>query len=284
MWPMDLSSIYDKLKNLDEIHGYPEKSRPFLIQEVIDLGGEAISKTEYSGMGVVTEFLHSRDIGLTFQGKKPLHSLLKWGPAKGFLPSKDAIVFVDNHDNQRTEGDEIISYKDKRQYIMATAFMLAHPYGLPRLMSSYNFSSVDQGPPADESKNIIGRIINADGQCESPWICEHRWMPIVNMIKFKNTVGNTTIGNWADNGQNQLAFCRGKLGFIAFNNELSLNFKAVLQTCVPPGTYCDIMSGRKVNEMCTGEKIVVDENGKAEIVIPYKREVPMVAFHVDSKL
>lgn len=287
MWPMDLQAIYGKLNNLNMEFSFPENSRPFMYQEVIDLGGEAISKTEYNGLGIVTELLHSRDLGLTFRGKKPLHDLLQWGPAKGFLPSRDALVFVDNHDNQRGHGaggDEIISYKDKRQYIMANAFMLAHTYGLPRVMSSYEFETLEQGPPHDENHHIVGRTLGPDGQCLSPWVCEHRWLQVANMIKFRNAVANTTIGNWADNGQNQMAFCRGDMGFIAFNNELSLNFKSTLQACVPPGTYCDIMTGSKVNGACTGDQIVVDMNRKAEIVIPYDKEVPVVAFHVDSKI
>jgi alpha-amylase len=287
MWPMDLQKIYAKLNNLNTAFAFPENARPLLYQEVIDLGGEAISKIEYNGMGLVTEFLHSRDLGLTFRGKKPLHDLLQWGPAKGFLPSRDALVFVDNHDNQRGHGAggaEIISYKDKRQYVMATAFMLAHTYGLPRLMSSYEFETSDQGPPHDENFHIVGRVIGEDGQCLSPWVCEHRWLPVANMIQFKNVVGNSTIGNWADNGQNQMAFCRGNLGFIAFNNELSLNFKSNLQTCLPAGTYCDIITGNKVNGVCTGDQIIVDENGKSEIVIPFEREIPVIAVHVGSKL
>lgn len=287
MWPMDLLSIYNKLNNLNTELGFPDNSRPFIYQEVIDLGGDAVSKTEYSGLAAVTEFMHARSIGLTFNGRKPLHKLLQWGPAQGFLPSKDAIVFVDQQDIQRgleLQGDEIISFKNKRQYIMANAFMLAHTYGLPRIMSSYDFEDINQGPPADGSHNIVGRTINAEGECVSPWICEHRWKPIVAMIKFRNLVGNASIGNWADNGQNQMAFCRGNLGFIAFNNELSLNLKSNLQTCVPEGTYCDIITGDKVNGACTGDQIVVDTNGKADISISYESETPIVAFHVDSKL
>lgn len=284
MWPMDLSKIYSMLNDLNVEFDYPADSPPFIYQEVIDLGGEAISKMEYSGLASVTEFMHARDISLTFRGRMALHDLLQWGPAKGFLPSSDAIVFVDNQDIQRESGDSVVTFKDRRQYIMANAFMLAHTYGLPRVMSSYEFENIDQGPPTDENQNIFGRIIDADGQCQRPWVCEHRWAPIAAMIKFRNVVGNSTIGNWADNGQNQMTFCRGNLGFIAFNNELSLNFKSVLQVCVPEGVYCDIMSGKKVDGMCTGEKIVVDANGKAEIVIPNKKEIPIIAFHVDSKL
>lgn len=283
MWPMDLKNIYESLKDLNVAFSFPTNARPFIYQEVVDLGGEIISKTEYSGMGLVTEFTTAREIGLTFQGKKPLHDLLHFGPAKGFLPSTEAVVFVDTHDSQRESG-EILFYKNKRQYIMANAFMLAHTYGLPRIMSSFEFEDVNQGPPADANHNIVGRVIDADGQCSSPWVCEHRWKPIAAMIKFRNVVGNASIGNWADNGQNQMAFCRGNAGFIAFNNELSLNFKSQLQVCVPPGVYCDIISGEKVNGTCTGDKIVVDSKSKAEIIIPFEKQIPIVAFHIESKI
>lgn len=71
-----------------------------------------------------------------------------WGPEWGFMESKDALVFVDNHDNQRGHGaggDSILTYKQGRQYKMATAFLLAHPHGIARIMSSYAFEDTDQG-------------------------------------------------------------------------------------------------------------------------------------------
>lgn len=61
------------------------------------------------------------------------------------LPSADAVVFVDNHDNQRSGNDDILTHKSRRSYIMAVSFMLAHPYGWPRVMSSFKFSAFDQG-------------------------------------------------------------------------------------------------------------------------------------------
>ena len=47
---------------------------------------------------------------------------------------------------------------------MAVAFMLAHPYGYPRLMSSYNFSTADQGPP-NVNGDILSPHVNSDGTC-----------------------------------------------------------------------------------------------------------------------
>lgn len=216
-----------------------------------------------------------------------MHGLLKWGPEKGFVPSNDAVVFIDNHDNQRlfVRGfTEILNFKDKRRYILANVFMLAVPYGLPRIMSSYDFMSILDGPPQDESNQIISPKLNEAGQCESPWICEHRWPQIVEMIRFRNIVGSAPITNWADNGQNQVAFCRGKLGFVAFNNELSLNLKSVVKGCVPPGKYCDIMTGGKAGMACVGDQVLVDEDGKVEVFISWEKEVPIIAIHVESRI
>lgn len=39
MWPADLAVIYGRLNNLNTAHGFAAGSRPFITQEVIDLGG-----------------------------------------------------------------------------------------------------------------------------------------------------------------------------------------------------------------------------------------------------
>lgn len=43
MWPTDLQSIFSNLNNLST-KAFPINSEPFIYQEVIDLGGEAIKK------------------------------------------------------------------------------------------------------------------------------------------------------------------------------------------------------------------------------------------------
>lgn len=95
-------------------------------------------------MGAVTEFMHSQFIGRAFNGGIDLKALINWGSAWGMLPSDEAFVFVDNHDNQRGGGD-ILTYKSTKRYTMATAFVLAHTYGIPRIMSSFQFDSSEQG-------------------------------------------------------------------------------------------------------------------------------------------
>merc|ERR1719191_1943723 len=62
------------------------------------------------------------------------------------MPSGSAIVFLDNHDTQR--GNAPLTYKYGDLYYFANIFMLAHPYGYPKVMSSYYFNDHDQGPPS----------------------------------------------------------------------------------------------------------------------------------------
>lgn len=44
MWPNDLEVIYGSVSNLNTKFGFPANARPFIYQEVIDLGGEGIKK------------------------------------------------------------------------------------------------------------------------------------------------------------------------------------------------------------------------------------------------
>lgn len=106
------------------------------------------SREEYTFLGAVTEFKFSAEIGRAFRGQNGLLWMKSWGPAWGMLASRFALVFVDNHDNQRGHGaggSTVLTYKQRREYVMASAFMLAHPYGTPRIMSSFDFNSSSQG-------------------------------------------------------------------------------------------------------------------------------------------
>lgn len=56
MWPRDLKTIYDSLHNLNTDFGFPPNTKPYIYQEVIYYGNEAIKPTEYTPLGDVTEF------------------------------------------------------------------------------------------------------------------------------------------------------------------------------------------------------------------------------------
>lgn len=286
MWPENLKVIYNSVKNLNSSHGFKSGARPFIIQEVIDLGGEGISRNEYTDLGTVTEFRYSVEIGRAFQGSNQLKWLNNWGTDWGFLPSHLALVFVDNHDNQRGHGpggSDVLTYKNSKNYKMATAFMLAHPFGIPRVMSSFAFDSSDQGPPQDANGNLISPSINKDESCGNGWICEHRWRQIYNMIGFRNAVVGTQFNDWWDNGNQQISFCRGGRGFIAFNLD-SYDYNREMQTCLPTGTYCDVISGSLIKGTCSGKSIAVGPTGLARIHIPVAAEDGVLAIHINAKM
>lgn len=207
----------------------------YVFQEVIDLGGEAVSAGEYTGISDVTEFRYSAAIGDVFKNQQ-LANLNSFGESWGFLAGGDAVVFTDNHDNQRGHGaggSNVVTYKDGSVYNLANVFMLAWPYGYPKVMSSYSFSDGDQGPPAQAVYQ------NGSAQCGDPWVCEHRWDAIASMVEFRNVTDGAGVSGWWDNGNNQIAFNRGSKGFVAINREggtLSRTFN----TALPDGQYRNI--------------------------------------------
>lgn len=117
----------------------------FVVPRIVTNNKQMLYRTEYSNLGAVTEFKFSKEIGRAFNGRNQLRWLRNWGPEWSLLPSQDAFVFVDNHDNQRSGDSDILTHKSRQRYVMATAFMLAHPYGIPRVMSSFEFNAFDQG-------------------------------------------------------------------------------------------------------------------------------------------
>ncbi|KAL7850851.1 hypothetical protein AOLI_G00212070 [Acnodon oligacanthus] len=296
MWPEDLNAVYRRLNNLNT-KWFSSGSRPFIYQEVINLGGETISVSEYTGIGRVTEFKYSTKLGVVMRkwdGEK-LSYLSNWGEGWGMMPSDKALVFVDNHDNQRGHGaggEFILTFWDARLYKMAVGLMLAHPYGVTRVMSSYRWdrnivNGQDEndwiGPPSYDDGTTKPVTINPDSSCGDGWVCEHRWRQIRNMVIFRNLVNGEPLSNWWDNGSNQVAFGRGSRGFIVINND-DWTLDVTLNTGLPGGTYCDVISGQKEGSSCTGKQVQVGGDGRATFNISNSEEDPFIAIHADSKL
>nr|ATU82421.1 venom alpha amylase [Lethocerus distinctifemur] len=283
MWPQDLQYIYSQIKSLSTDHGFKAGTRPYIYQEVIDLGGEGIKATDYTGFGSVVDFKYSREVSRVFAGFNKFKWLRTYGPSWGILPSDVCLAFIDNHDNQRDGGKDILTYKRSREYKMANAFMLSWPHGTPRIMSSYDFNTRDQGPPHNSDYSISNVIRKPDMSCGGGWICEHRWRQIYNMVAFSNAVKGTPVTNFWDNDNNQIAYCRGNKGFIAFNGEY-YDLNMPLQTCLPAGKYCDVISGTKLgNGKCSGKAVTVNERGMARIIMDKNAEDGVLAIHINSR-
>lgn len=255
MPPQDIEAILARAGN------------PYVFLEVIGAEGEAIGADWFTHIGQVTEFAFGPHIADRFK-----HGQIRdlGNIADGKLPSDRAIVFTDNHDNQRGHGaaGEVLSYKDGSKYNIANAFMLAMPYGYPKVMSSYQFDDGEAGPPGGGG---CGNAAN---------VCEHRWTTIANMVGFRNVTSGEGIANWWDNGNNRLAFGRGDKGFIAINNEGNA-MNETLQTGLPAGTYCNIAAGDFANDSCTGPTITVNKDGTARFEIG---ETQVAAMHIGARL
>lgn len=66
----------------------------------------------------------------------------------GNIGGHNILNFLDNHDTQRYDSDKLLTHKNSYEYKIAIAYMLATTYGAKRLISSYAFDNIDQGPPS----------------------------------------------------------------------------------------------------------------------------------------
>jgi len=243
----DLQAIFD-----------PVPGDPYVYQEVIEGGPGEISPTEFTGIGDVTEFRYGDVVGNAF--KDGNLSNLNTLAGQMLLASGDAIAFVDNHDTQRN-GRAKLTYKNGSSYAMAEAFMIAWPYGVPQVMSSFSFTNSDAGPPAASDGTTT------PVSCGNGWECEHRWRTTANMVGLRNAAAGAPVTNWWSNGYDQIAFGRGSAAFVAFNRNGSA-LTRTFQTSLPAGTYCDVMSGDFSAGTCTGTTYSVDSSGLVTATVP----------------
>ncbi|MFR9774789.1 carbohydrate-binding module family 20 domain-containing protein [Micromonospora sp. MS34] len=261
-----LADIYSRLHDVPGFGG-----RPDIFQEVY--GDSVIPYTAYAGMGAVTNFDYQRAVSSAFRDGNI--SRLASMPNHGGLTGAQSITFVDNHDTQRSAPT--LTYKNGDRYYLADAFMLAHPYGRPQLMSSYAFGSVTaQGPPSTADGTTKATTCG-DGQ----WICEHRNPQVAGMPGFRNAVAGTGLAQVVTDGNGRLAFARGDKGFAAFNATDGAWSRA-FATGLPDGRYCDVASGvyQRTTGICTGDTVTVSGGG-------FTATVPAnhaLALHVDARV
>merc|ERR1712048_429242 len=178
-----------------------------------------------------------------------------------------AVVFVDNHDTQRQHGH--LSYKNGSIYELATVILLASNYGYLKVMSSYRFSDFNEGPPSEPVHGPSG-LNCGPGQ---PWVCEHRWPAIANMVSWRHTAQRSRLSGMVRSKNGEAgAGCRGSACMAV--NLGSAPWVVQMSVLLPPGRYCNIIVSAESARCPT---IHVDTNGKAEVDVPSKSAV---AFHL----
>jgi len=253
--------------------------KTFWYQEVFGGVGEAVSVHMYVGNGALEYFDYSKRLAPNIRDEGKLGSMHHFGESWGLLPSDNAVVFLDNHDTQRAAA--ILSYRDARLYEFASIFMLAHPYGYPKIMSSFYFSTRDQGPPSHPVHGPHGLACGGNPEQIKatpgrPWVCEHRWPSLANMVGWRRSAGSNSIGAWWAHNGDSVYFCRGSVACIVFNRASSLTWKVSLTLPLPPGTYCNII----VSDNATScPRVDVTQGGMAQIEVP---PISAVALHVGS--
>ena len=228
----DLKAIVDQL---------PEGTR--IIHEVIRGGGEPVQPEQYLDSGEVWEFDYARNMRSYFKGEviTPAASAARF---LNFTPSNQTVTFVANHDTER--NGETLSYKDSRYFELATAMMLAEDYGQPMLYSGYAFPLRDSGP-YETVKGIAE--VDCDGTAgpkdeykNYEWVCQHRWHSTINMIGFRDAVGDApVVEKYRERGV--YGFAREGKGYFITNVFDNKEMTVEVQTTLPDGEYLDLIDG-----------------------------------------
>jgi alpha-amylase len=295
----------------------PPRPKPYVFLEVINNPNEAVTASQYYGVGTylggassgagadITEFQYGYRVTDAFLGRNgaSLDSALR-NLSSTLMPSDKAVVFVDNHDNQR--GDNLYyagTLSGQPVYELAQVYTLAQPHGVVSLMASYGFirdnqASEDAGPPGVGGVTQSTFVDPNTSRCTATlgsaqvgsWVCEHRTRAIANMVAFRKAVTGTPLSacgrtDWLINADpNRIAFCRDGKGFVAINRT-GVPVTDVRPTLLPDGFYCDVSRydytpTSATTGTCSGQAVGVSA-GVATVTVP---AYGAVALHVGAKL
>jgi len=239
------------------------EGEPFIVQEVIDRGGEPIKAREYVEMGHVTEFRYASALIDAFKHGEV--TALNAIGSKEWLDSSDAVVFIDNHDSQRSHlGDNILNYKDGAVYDLATVFMLAYPYGYPMLMSSFAFGEDDDPVPTTSPHDEVSG-------CGADWVCEHRRPTATAMVSFRKATRGLPVAHWRAS-DDIVSFSRGDLGHVIINAGSKVVDLSV-GTALPNGEYIDRL-GKKTTIVVEGGQASAQLGPQSALVVLAKSPDP----------
>jgi len=233
-----------------------------IMQEVIRGSAEPITPQEYVPLGQVYEFTYGKELAGMLAGSPGLALELGQAAAR-YVPSDDAIVFVENHDTER--NGSTLSYQDGPTDALASVLMLAGAYGTPQVYSGYAFTDTDTGPRQDADGRVLDATCVADPAPTTPvtdgdWVCQHRWPQVAGMVGWRGVAGDAPVVDTWSQGD-AVALGRGRRAFVVVNagdDELV----TTLSTSLPDGGYCDVLAGQ---EDCLATEV---SDGRLNVTVP----------------
>ncbi|KIK51385.1 glycoside hydrolase family 13 protein [Collybiopsis luxurians FD-317 M1] len=212
----------------------------FITQEVYYGSGD-IQPSQYQVIGDVTEFTFEQVVKDAFLGNNgnSISQLSSVGDSR-FISGDKANIFVVTHDTERS-GEGLTSSSPSNTYTLAHIFMLAFNYGNPMVLSSYTYSSTDDGAPNNGQGTCSGNG-GANG-----YLCQHRWVAVAGMVPWRNSAGSEAVSNWVSPQGNRIAFGRGAKAYVAINNADD-DWSSTFSTGLPDGVYCNVISSTDCQE------------------------------------
>ena len=272
----------------------------WVTQEVVPDGG--VDPSTYFANGMVNEFHFVYAMRQLFQNSNGLSlSQLEnvmgtpnaWGGSWYFMPSESATVFVDDWDTERGTATYppsslvasnhvtgvINDTTDNKRFDLATILMLAWPYGRAvQIQSGFVFTDNDAGPPAESPYDSAG-----NPRINQSWDFIHRWSDIANMVKFRSATDGEGVNFFTTGTADQIAFSRGRKGFVAINNAKT-RWIATVQTGLPAGIYCNVTHGLRnaAKTACNSDSVTIGADGLAHIAIGANdgTNIPAVALYI----
>lgn len=243
---------------------------PFVYQAFASAPGAVVGERAYLGNGAVTELDYGRRLAVAFRRDSiaELQNLRPAGGADDLVPSRRAVVFVDSHETRLEsaagEHTTFLGPADGARYRLARLFMLAWPYGTPRLLSGFTATDPDAGAPSGDAGTTL-RVHGPHGLgCGEAWLCEHRHPAVLGMVGFANAADGAEVAHWWDDGGGRIAFARGERAFVVINNT-DAAMRQRLRTGLAAGRYCNVIAGRLLDGGCVGVTAQVDAAGGATV-------------------
>ncbi|KZP07860.1 carbohydrate-binding module family 20 protein [Athelia psychrophila] len=245
--------------DLAAIVGQLKTKATYITQETHWIEDCPILPTEYTSIGDAQEFRYVVALKAAFLGSSSSISTLENLNSQGWVDGSVANVFVATHDTER-DGTSLIYSSPDNTYITASVFSLAHSYGTPTILSSYSFSDTNAGAP-NSNTGVCSGSGGLDG-----WNCQHRYVAITGMVGFHNTASASAVVNWAAGSDQQIAFGRGSVAFVAINNDVQ-PWSQAFATGLPAGIYCDVIHGSVVSGVCSSVAYTVSSSGILNITV-----------------